>query len=114
MHYYCQCLNISIDILAIETTSIDLDVHLIPFVNLPDEWLECRYLSEQSIQIIWQNLLQTISIHDMELHRCLVCNQYTHITKNQSNRILINRDLLVREGRRREKNSILKIDMILE
>ncbi len=31
----------------------------------------------------------------MKLNRCLICNQYTHITSNESNRVLINKELLL-------------------
>lgn len=67
----------------------------IPFANLSEEWFQCNLLSEKSIHIVWQSLLQSINVRDMKLNRCLVCNQYTHITNNESNQILINKDLLL-------------------
>lgn len=68
---------------------------LISFANLSEEWFESYLLSEKSIRIIWESLIQSISVRDMKLNRCLACNQYTHITNNESNRVLINKDLLV-------------------
>lgn len=65
------------------------------FANLSEEWFECNLLSEKSIHIVWQSFLQSINVRDMKLNRCLVCNQYTHITNNESNRILINKELLL-------------------
>jgi hypothetical protein len=70
-------------------------VDLIPFANLSEEWFECHLLTEKSIHVVWQSFIQSISVRDMKLNRCLVCNQYTHITNNESNRVLINKDLLV-------------------
>ena len=105
MHYYCQCLNITIDILesqpptsirggssSCEIPSFDLD--FVSFANLSEEWFECHFASEHSIGIAWHSLLQSINVRDMKLNRCLVCQQYTHISSNESNRILINRELL--------------------
>lgn len=92
MHYYCQCLNITIDTLAIDENQ---PTNFLSFANLSEEWFECNLLSEKSIHIVWQSFLQSINVRDMKLNRCLVCNQYTHITNNESNRILINKELLL-------------------
>jgi len=89
MHYYCQCLNVTIDVNNQEKSNS------ISFANLSEEWFEYNLLSEQSIHVAWENLIQSIPIRDMKLNRCLVCNQYTHIKNNESNGILINKDLLV-------------------
>ncbi|CAF1136887.1 unnamed protein product [Rotaria sordida] len=98
MHFYCQCLNVTIDVLEIndnqETQTHILANDLIRFVNLPHEWFECNISSDLRIRIAWQSLFQSISIRDMKLNRCLVCNQYTHITNNDTNKMLINKDLL--------------------
>ncbi|CAF0997948.1 unnamed protein product [Adineta steineri] len=98
MRFYCQCLNVTIDVLEIndnqETLTYSLPVDLIPFVNLSEEWMEYNVSSEQTIHIAWQSLFQSIPVRDMKLNRCLACNQYTHITNIESNRILINKNLL--------------------
>ncbi|CAF1471205.1 unnamed protein product, partial [Adineta steineri] len=56
--------------------------------------MEYNVSSEQTIHIAWQSLFQSIPVRDMKLNRCLACNQYTHITNIESNRILINKNLL--------------------
>lgn len=70
-------------------------VDLIPFLNTPDQWLECQFLSNQSIHIQWQSLSQIITLREMKIQRCLNCNQYTHIINYETNRLLINRELYV-------------------
>ncbi|CAF2990323.1 unnamed protein product [Rotaria socialis] len=98
MHFYCQCLNVTIDVLEIndsqETQTNVLANELKRFVNLKNGWLECKIATELAIHIVWQNLFQSISLRDMKLNRCLGCNQYTHLTNMNMNRILINKDLL--------------------
>ncbi|CAF0800607.1 unnamed protein product [Rotaria sp. Silwood1] len=98
MHFYCQCLNVTIDVLEIddnqETKTHFLTTDMIRFVNLPHEWFQCNISSELTIHIAWQSLFQSINVRDMKLNRCLVCNQYTHVTYIDNNKILINKDLL--------------------
>ncbi|CAF2500716.1 unnamed protein product [Rotaria sp. Silwood2] len=98
MRFYCQCLNVTIDILEIddnqETKKHFFATDLIRFINLPHEWFQCNMSSELTINIAWQSLFQSISVRDMKLNRCLVCNQYTHATNIDTNKILINKDLL--------------------
>ena len=69
---------------------------LIPFSNLSETWFQCRLLSEQSIDVRWLSLSHSTTIRDMLLNRCLICNQYTHILNQDSDRIWLNRDLVVR------------------
>jgi hypothetical protein len=96
MRYYCQCLNVTIDILQInDNPQILTRMNLLNDLNPSQEWFECNILSDKSIHILWQCLFQSISIRDMKLNRCLACNQYTHIITTESNKILINKDLLV-------------------
>ncbi|UJR15487.1 hypothetical protein I4U23_002430 [Adineta vaga] len=91
MRFYCQCLNVTIDVLEIDNEQETL-THFLP-VDLTEEWNEYNLLSDQAIRIVWQSLFQSISLRDMKLNRCLACNQYTHVTNFESNRILINKDL---------------------
>lgn len=79
---------------------------LIPFSNLSETWFQCRLLSEQSIDVRWLSLSHSTTIRDMLLNRCLICNQYTHILNQDSDRIWLNRDLVVRtmEIERQRKN----------
>lgn len=65
------------------------------FINLSDGWLACKLSSEFAIHVAWHSLFQSINIRDIKLNRCLACNQYTHITFADTNRLLINEDLLV-------------------
>jgi len=92
MRYYCPCLNVTIDVNHQENST---NIQPISFANLSEEWLEYNLLSEQSINIAWESLIQSIPIRDMKLNRCLVCYQYTHIKDNESKQILINKNLLV-------------------
>lgn len=79
-----------------------LDVHsidLIPFSNLTEKWFRCHLICEQSIDIRWVSLIQSTIIRELELYRCLSCNQYTHIIDHESNEILLNKELLVSDGK---------------
>ena len=119
MRFYCQCLNVTIDVLETcadqetftrtsrhvrcspsSTVVFLLGLDLIPtdllqWINTSEEWLVCTERAIPTVHVAWQSLFQTIPIRDMKLNRCLACQVCTHISNVQSNKILINKDLLV-------------------
>lgn len=98
MRFYCQCLNVTIDVLEAcadqESLTHVIPTDLLQWINTSEEWLVCTERSIPTVHVAWQSLFQTIPIRDMKLNRCLACQVYTHISNVQSNKILINKDLL--------------------
>ncbi|CAF1077371.1 unnamed protein product [Adineta ricciae] len=92
MRFYCQCLNVTIDVFELDNQQESLRQFL-P-VDFCEEWNEFHLLSDRAVHIVWQSLYQSISMRDMKLNRCLACNQYTHVTNLEFNRILVNKNLL--------------------
>ena len=116
MRFYCQCLNVTIDVLetcadqetftrtlnagsllnVVVLVGLDLiPTDLLQWINTSEEWLVCTERSIPTVHVAWHSLFHTIPIRDMKLNRCLACQVYTHISNVQSNKILINKDLLV-------------------
>ncbi|CAF2062336.1 unnamed protein product [Rotaria magnacalcarata] len=97
MRFYCQCLNVSIDVLEInddhQTITQFVPTELVQVINMHQEWFLCDVPSNQTVCITWQSLLQSIPVRDMKLNRCLGCHLYTHVTSIATSRMLINRDL---------------------
>jgi len=98
MRFYCHCLNVNIDVLETnddqETLTQFIPADLVQFVNISHEWLLCDAPKDQSVQIIWQSLIQIHPIREMKLYRCLGCHLYTHVTNIGSSQMLVNKDLI--------------------
>lgn len=89
----------SIDVDCSQKWNLHLDflpVEFVQTVNNSHEWLVAHSTNNESIQIVWPSLAQTISFREMKLSRCLNCHIYTHMNNLPSNQILINRNLFVR------------------
>lgn len=120
MRFYCHCLNVNIDVLETNDDQETLtrknttkNTHriinsifvflsrlefipadLVQFVNISHEWLLCDAPKDQSVQIIWQSLIQIHPIREMKLYRCLGCHLYTHVANIGSSQMLVNKDLI--------------------
>ena len=73
-----------------------LPVDLVQSVHTYHEWFLCNVPSDHSVHTGWNSLLQILPVRDMKLNRCLGCNLYTHVTSIAPSKMLINKDLLVR------------------
>ena len=68
------------------------------YVNNLPEWIVGDVATDQIVQTVWPSLMQSKSVRELKLHRCMNCQLYTHVTNLTANRILINRDLFVRSA----------------